>query len=79
MVVCLRLLTLQVPAAPFPISSAALCGVSSLMFCKWSMQDGYQQRYYVLKSFEQGAKQLRDYCAKITPPHIMERFMMSAH
>ena len=41
------------------------------------MQDGYQQRYYVLKSFEQGAQQLRDYCAKITPPDIMERFMTS--
>jgi hypothetical protein len=39
------------------------------------VQDGYQQRYYVLKSFEQGAQQLHDYCAKITPPDIMERFM----
>ncbi len=42
------------------------------------MQDGYQKQYYVLKSFAKGAQQLRDYCAKITPPEVMAKFMKPA-
>ena len=41
-------------------------------------QDGYQQQYFMLKSFEEGAQQLRDFCAQITPPDIMARFMAPA-
>jgi hypothetical protein len=37
-------------------------------------QDGYQTRYFVLESFQDGADKLREYCSTITPPHIMERF-----
>jgi hypothetical protein len=39
------------------------------------MQDGYQNRYFVLKSFKDGAQKLRDYCSDITPPDIMARFL----
>lgn len=41
-------------------------------------QDGYQKQYFVLESFAKGAQQLRDYCAKITPPEIMAQFMTPA-
>ena len=39
------------------------------------MQDGYQKKYFVLDSFEDGARKLRDFCATITPPDVMEQFM----
>ena len=42
------------------------------------MQDGYQKRYFVLESFEDGAAKLRDYCATITPPDVMDQFLNSA-
>ena len=42
------------------------------------LQDGYQKQYFVLKSFAKGAQQLRDYCAKITPPEVMAQFMNPA-
>ncbi|CAL8468777.1 g8318 [Coccomyxa elongata] len=45
---------------------------------KMSYKDGYQKRYFVLKSFEDGAQQLREYCSKITPPDIMARFLNKA-
>ncbi|CAL5221634.1 g3858 [Coccomyxa viridis] len=45
---------------------------------KMSYKDGYQKQYYVLKSFAKGAQQLRDYCAKITPPEVMAKFMKPA-
>ena len=35
---------------------------------KMSYKDGYQKRYFVLNSFEDGAQQLKDYCASITSP-----------
>ncbi|KAK9915267.1 hypothetical protein WJX75_006868 [Coccomyxa subellipsoidea] len=38
---------------------------------KMSYKDGYQNRYFVLKSFKDGAQKLRDYCSDITPPDIM--------
>jgi len=41
-------------------------------------QDGYQKQYFVLKSFEDGAEKLREYCATITPPHIMALFSNKA-
>lgn len=39
------------------------------------VQDGYQKQYSVLESFEDGAQKLREYCASITPPDVMERFI----
>lgn len=41
-------------------------------------QDGYQNRYFVLKSFKDGAHKLREYCSEITPPDIMARFLNKA-
>ena len=42
------------------------------------LQDGFQRKYFVLESFEDGARKLRNYCNTITPPEIMDRFMNSA-
>ncbi len=42
------------------------------------MQDGYQKRYFVLKSFKDGAEKLRNYCSEITPPDIVARFLNKA-
>lgn len=42
---------------------------------KMSYKDGFQKRYFVLQSFEDGAKLLRAYCASITPPEILEAYM----
>lgn len=39
------------------------------------LQDGYQKKYFVLDTFEDGARKLREFCATITPPDVMERFM----
>ena len=44
----------------------------------WPAQDGYQKKYFVLESFEDGARKLREYCATITPPELMDKFMNSA-
>ena len=42
---------------------------------KMSYRDGYQKRYFVLESFEEGASKLKDYCTSITAPHLIEQFM----
>lgn len=41
---------------------------------KMSYKDGYQKGYFVLESFKEGLRQLREYCAAITPPEILEQF-----
>ena len=38
---------------------------------KMSYKDGYQKRYFVLDSFKDGARQLRDYCTSITSPELI--------
>jgi phenylalanine-4-hydroxylase len=45
---------------------------------KMSYKDGFQKRYFVLDSFQDGASKLREYCASITPPDIMEAYLGSA-
>jgi Biopterin-dependent aromatic amino acid hydroxylase len=35
---------------------------------KMSYKDGYQQRYFVLNSFEDGARKLKDYCRTLALP-----------
>ena len=41
---------------------------------KMSYNEGFQNRYFVLESFEKGARQLHEYCESITPPHILQKF-----
>ena len=41
---------------------------------KMSYKEGFQKRYFVLDSFEGGARQLHEYCASITPPEVLEKF-----
>jgi hypothetical protein len=38
-------------------------------------QDGYQRAYFVLDSFEEGARQLRAYCSSITPPSVLAQYL----
>ena len=42
---------------------------------KMSYKDGYQKHYFVLDSFEKGAKQLLDYCYSITDPNIVQEHL----
>lgn len=46
---------------------------------KMSYKDGFQKRYFVLESFEDGAELLRAYCASITPPEILEAYMRESN
>jgi phenylalanine-4-hydroxylase len=39
---------------------------------KMSYKDGYQKRYFVLDSFQEGARQLHEYCAAVTPKEVLE-------
>lgn len=41
---------------------------------KMSYKDGYQKRYFVLNSFEDGASRLRDYCASVTSPEVIREW-----
>lgn len=38
-----------------------------------SYKDGYQKHYFVLNSFQEGAKQLLDYCYSITDPEVVRQ------
>ena len=40
---------------------------------KMSYKDGYQKQYFVLNSFEEGAKQLLAYCLSITDPEVVKQ------
>ena len=42
-----------------------------------SYKDGYQKRYFVLDSFEDGAAKLRQYCDSIIDPEVLAEW--SAH
>ena len=42
---------------------------------KMSYKDGYQKQYFVLNSFQEGAKQLLDYCLSITDPEIVKQHL----
>lgn len=42
---------------------------------KMSYKDGYQKQYFVLNSFEDGAKQLLDYCLSITDPAVVKQHL----
>ncbi|KAL3160002.1 hypothetical protein ABBQ38_010389 [Trebouxia sp. C0009 RCD-2024] len=42
---------------------------------KMSYKDGYQKQYFVLNSFQEGAKQLLDYCLSITDPEVVKEHM----
>lgn len=44
---------------------------------KMSYKDGYQKQYFVLSSFQEGAKQLLDYCLSITDPEVVKEHMNS--
>ena len=44
---------------------------------KMSYKDGYQKRYFVLNSFEDGARQLREYCTSITSPELIKQWQAS--
>lgn len=42
---------------------------------KMSYKDGYQKQYFVLNSFQEGAKQLLDYCLSITDPEVVKQHL----
>lgn len=44
---------------------------------KMSYKDGYQKQYFVLNSFQEGAKQLLDYCLTITDPALVKQHLQN--
>ena len=48
------------PMAAAPMRARTCCG------CR---------RYFCLDSFERGAQQLREFCASITPDHVIQEFL----